>query len=327
MPDLTVRIADRRDAPSLLAVWKTYRDLLVNLDPRLEVNADFRSGESLPTTVTLDYDPKHFPNGHTIRTFVAERDGKVVGFMTLLRNPQPSTGEMWHFVVEPHDGRGGVGTLLFNTAREWFIQHDVTDFIIGVSRNYSVEQAFWRSKNVAVIMDQFHLLIAGVSSESKDITTRLATAQDKATITDVWTRHYNHTMTADPRAKLFIPTPEYFPETVYISEEPPSLMPQAVNLTFVAERDGSVVGVITVGTGNPLRSAYVWHLAVDVTEDLETVGGVLLRDTCQWLRERGTERIIVQVPHAHAGYQAFWRSRGATVMQETLHMVLKGGTP
>lgn len=82
---------------------------------------------------------------------------------------------------------------------------------------------------------------------------------------------------------------------------------------FVAERDGTVVGFVTVTerphfTGRP--EAYVGELAVAEDSARSGVGRALMAAVEDWARERGLARVSLDTGAANAGARRFYEALG-----------------
>lgn len=85
----------------------------------------------------------------------AERDAHIIGFASALYGVNLDTGvrtgKIEHFVVDAHDGSGGVGTMLFKAVRQWAAGQQVVSLAVDVPRYHAVQQAFWRAKGAVVV--------------------------------------------------------------------------------------------------------------------------------------------------------------------------------
>jgi ribosomal protein S18 acetylase RimI-like enzyme len=88
-----------------------------------------------------------------------------------------------------------------------------------------------------------------------------------------------------------------------------SFLSRNPGLSFVAERDGEVVG--TVLCGHDGRRGLVHHLVVSVDRQRQGLGRQLLRRALSALRAAGIDKAHLLVFRSNANGLAFWRAVGA----------------
>ncbi len=82
---------------------------------------------------------------------------------------------------------------------------------------------------------------------------------------------------------------------------------------YVAEADGTVVGLVTVGVRRHFTGeldAYVGELAVDATVARRGVGRALMAAAEGWAAERGLVRLTLETGAANAAARAFYGALG-----------------
>ncbi len=100
------------------------------------------------------------------------------------------------------------------------------------------------------------------------------------------------------------------------------------HLLLVAEDDDRIMGYIDgwwEGEDDN-RSGRVQDVVVDAHFGQGGVGTALLQGAMDWFRGHDVQHVIVDaVPRNHAVQQAFWRAKGASVLQETFYLSLSEG--
>lgn len=140
----SVRPATAADAPALFRAWQELRAYNASLDPRIipapvsetEFTAGLRELLARPTAAV----------------FVAERAGRIVGFIRAGIEPNlpdrlpEQHASVGYLYVEPQCRRGGIGSELFEAVRDWAGRQDgVAHFEMTVLNNDGAAEAFWRS--------------------------------------------------------------------------------------------------------------------------------------------------------------------------------------
>jgi ribosomal protein S18 acetylase RimI-like enzyme len=82
---------------------------------------------------------------------------------------------------------------------------------------------------------------------------------------------------------------------------------------FVAERDGQVVGFVSVSTRQHFTGeldAYIGELVVDPRAERTGVGAALVGQACQWASDAGLRRISLETGAANDGARLFYSRLG-----------------
>ena len=94
---------------------------------------------------------------------------------------------------------------------------------------------------------------------------------------------------------------------------------------FVYEQDGDLPGMLIVRIDHapPIMAeterAEVTDLGVRASARRQGIATALLEQALAWVRASGIERVDVQVAHANAEGQAFWRSKGFGEFMDVLN--------
>lgn len=101
------------------------------------------------------------------------------------------------------------------------------------------------------------------------------------------------------------------------------------HLLIVVENEDEIVGYVDgwwEAHANPdTRSGRVQSLVVDAHFGQGGAGTALLEAAMDWFRQHDVQHIIAEgVPRNHAVQQAFWRAKGASLLQETFYLPLQG---
>ena len=94
---------------------------------------------------------------------------------------------------------------------------------------------------------------------------------------------------------------------------------------FVYEEDGDLPGMLIVRIDHapPIMAeterAEVTDLGVRANARRQGIATALLEQALAWVRASGVERVDVQVAHANAEGQAFWRSKGFGELMDVLN--------
>ncbi len=141
MSDALIRLAEARDLPAVIALWRQLQDINASFDARLALNegaADWFIG----------YLGDHLDNPN-MAVLVAEREKIIVGytFGQIMRRPTLASGDCGYVAdVCVRDGwRGrGIGRQLYERLRAWFLANGITAIEVQVVRANPASQAFWR---------------------------------------------------------------------------------------------------------------------------------------------------------------------------------------
>jgi GNAT superfamily N-acetyltransferase len=149
MAKFVVRRATVDDLPRLVELWTAQRDIETQLDPRLGLLA--RDDMASRLQVGLQDDAK------ASVVFVACLDDVILGFTW---GKFAAVGIVAALVVDAHDGRGGVGSVLLDAAVDWLRDMGAQHLVIeDVPRHVAVQHAFWRAKGAGVIRETLYLPI------------------------------------------------------------------------------------------------------------------------------------------------------------------------
>jgi GNAT superfamily N-acetyltransferase len=98
---------------------------------------------------------------------------------------------------------------------------------------------------------------------------------------------------------------------------------------FVGERDGRVVGFVSVSTRQHFTGeldAYIGELVVDPRAERTGIGGALVRRACQWAAEAGLRRICLETGAANDGARLFYSRLGFDDEEVCLSRALSAAT-
>jgi len=82
------------------------------------------------------------------------------------------------------------------------------------------------------------------------------------------------------------------------------------NTCFVAEENGSVVGVIL--SGHDGRRGFIYHTAVLISERNKEIGGNLVNHAMEALKKEGISKVALVVFSENEIGNSFWENRGFT---------------
>ena len=141
MSDILIRLAQPPDLPAVIALWRQLQDINASYDVRLALNegaADWFIGYL--------GDQLDNPN---MSVLVAEQEKMIVGytFGQIMRRPTLKSGDCGYVAdLCVRDGwRGrGIGRLLYERLRAWFLANGITAIEVQVVRANPASQAFWR---------------------------------------------------------------------------------------------------------------------------------------------------------------------------------------
>lgn len=143
MTSLEVRPAVVVDVEKLTLIWQEHMHDLAKLDRR------FRITEDAP--VHYRNDLQAWLGREDARVLVAERDGRLIGFVVgwRVKRPPVQTPEMIGLIsdlcVDGHARQGGVGSALLDGLRGWFKDHQIEVVEAHVPQSHPIAQAFWRA--------------------------------------------------------------------------------------------------------------------------------------------------------------------------------------
>ena len=144
MPQVTIRPAHSTDLDSLLALDQGYSTEYVwQMDAREEGgqhNLTFRPVRlPRPMRVTFARDTQRIKDYWNRRVcfLVAEEEGHLKGYLSLIFAPTPETGWVSDFCVERRFRRSGIGRVLLASAAQWARENGLKRLILEVqSKNY-----------------------------------------------------------------------------------------------------------------------------------------------------------------------------------------------
>ena len=152
MSDTTIRQALPTDAQAIAQVrvdaWrKTYRGLIPDA---------YLDAMSVTDSMVL-WDRVLTAAPNTTNTFVAERDGRVVGFASGMMLAEPKHGfdaELTGLYLAPEAQRQGLGTRLAATVAAAQRSHGATGLIVWVIAGNKAARAFYERLNAALVVEQ-----------------------------------------------------------------------------------------------------------------------------------------------------------------------------
>ena len=141
-PAVAIRKATEADVPHIVELWVEFVDFHARYDSAFQRAPDGQ--EHLATTVRerlVDADAS---------VFVAEDGTGLVGYCMARVNKRGPEFGGWEFgdihqlAVTEKRRRGGIGRLLFEAARTWFVERGVERMELRVLRTNPASTAFWR---------------------------------------------------------------------------------------------------------------------------------------------------------------------------------------
>ena len=142
---IVIRPVIPSDAPAIAQLWESLVVYHQKLDDALPGAAPNGSGRYTKRLL------QHLDDQYT-RAFVAEDDGKIVGFILgmvvdLLPDifAQEPGGFLADIYVDTDYRRSGIGRSLVESLMQWFREHDVTHFDWHVAAHNADALAFWHS--------------------------------------------------------------------------------------------------------------------------------------------------------------------------------------
>ncbi len=139
---ITVRRMKANEIPRVAQLWREMMEYHISLDPRFElaVGSNEAYEEYLRTTMA----------GYDSAVFVAELDGKVVGYTIamILSNPAVFALERYGFIsemgVDKRFQRRGIGQQMGEQARRWLKRRGITVMQLNVSPRNEKGYSFWK---------------------------------------------------------------------------------------------------------------------------------------------------------------------------------------
>lgn len=157
-----------------------------------------------------------------------------------------------------------------------------------------------------------------------EITTRKATPADLAALFALWQEQGIIEVQLDPRLANLRPESNRWHSQMrkrlrLNQDESPA---EADEWVVIAERDDQIIGfirgMIDETPGGDNNVGLVSELVVDPHNGHGGTGSALLDALKAWFAEHDVQTLIVRVPRHVAVQQAFWRAKGATIVQEVM---------
>ena len=89
------------------------------------------------------------------------------------------------------------------------------------------------------------------------------------------------------------------------------------NTCFVAERDGSIVGVVL--SGHDGRRGYIYHAAVATTEQQQGIGTTLVGTAIAALEREGIHKVALLALRKNDAGNAYWEKQGFTTRDDLIY--------
>ncbi|MBZ0278862.1 MAG: GNAT family N-acetyltransferase [Anaerolineae bacterium] len=157
MSTVTVRPTMQADVESIALLWHEKNILLQQMDSRFTPRSQAEHYLSQTVTAWLD--------DADAMLVTALRDNQVVGFVGgRIQSGLPGLlpeqmGTISVLAVEAHGEAGGVGRMLLEAARGWFIARGIRQISVQIPARFAVEQAFWRASGAKEWMDVLWLTL------------------------------------------------------------------------------------------------------------------------------------------------------------------------
>lgn len=143
MQTVTILPAQVADIPNMARLWYEKMVLQAQFDRRFVLLPDSPARWSVEVSRWL--------TDSRCAVFVAERDGKLIGYIIGRIQPGPPgmspeiIGAITELTIDPHSQEGGLGRLLLQPLHEWFAARGISIIVVYVPHRQAVEQAFWRA--------------------------------------------------------------------------------------------------------------------------------------------------------------------------------------
>lgn len=166
----TIRPATREDRDGLLQLWLEFLNEQAALDDRFTVAEDVAERWSNDYLLTVRAERR--------RLFVAEHDGKLIGFINAVRWAPPPVNKLASEVyveeiyVRPDTRRKGVGSQLVEKAREWATKLNARRLRLGVLAQNTYGRAFWESEQGKPVSITYTIDLEGGRDEEEVIKPR-----------------------------------------------------------------------------------------------------------------------------------------------------------
>lgn len=151
MQAVTIRAAALTDLSELTRLWYEKTVLHQQYDRRFSLASDAETQWTAAVVSWLQH-----PN---CKMLAAEQDAQLLGYIVGWVKPAPpgllpaQVGWVTDLVVDMHSHWGGVGRLLFESLREWFVGQNIENIVAQVPRREIVGQAFWRAHGAVEWVD------------------------------------------------------------------------------------------------------------------------------------------------------------------------------
>ena len=142
--DIHIRPAEVKDAKGIAIVqtetWHAYAG---------QIPDEYLQALSVPEKITKWQEILSHPKGNA-QTFVAEKDGQVVGFCSV--GPRrdtvlpETTGELWAIYVDKNHMRGGVGSALWERGKTYLKENGYTLATLWVLMSNAKTRKWYESK-------------------------------------------------------------------------------------------------------------------------------------------------------------------------------------
>jgi hypothetical protein len=149
--NVTIRTATPTDIPAMAKLWQEKMILQQQFDRRYGLLPDSDARWSAAAARWLDDD--------CCRMVVAVRENCAVGYIIgWIQNSPPGLtpeqiGVVTDMTVGLHSYQGGLGRLMLEPLRGWFMGEGITQIIAQVPSRQPVEQAFWRALGATELSD------------------------------------------------------------------------------------------------------------------------------------------------------------------------------
>ena len=148
--NIILRTAIIDDLNSLVELWWESAHYHQELEPRFQYTSDAAKATRAFITKQLESDDSCY--------WVAQIDNEIVGYveaMVVDRPPihvQRRVGHLGSIYVKPEARRKGIGTSLWNLARDWLAEKGVPTISLWVASQNPEALAFWKKFEFSEIM-------------------------------------------------------------------------------------------------------------------------------------------------------------------------------